>query len=45
MSSLSDKLKEKLTQEDYDFALQILSLPTSKIRSFLEDKVKEVVKD
>jgi len=43
MASLKEKLKNKLSNEDYQFLLQILDLPPSKVRGFIEDKVKEVL--
>ncbi|MFQ6134578.1 MAG: hypothetical protein ACE5KU_02035 [Nitrososphaerales archaeon] len=42
MSKVEDMLRQKLSPEDFDLAEQILDLPVSRIRGFIQEKVDEV---
>ncbi|MEM2339487.1 MAG: hypothetical protein QXW83_04720, partial [Nitrososphaerales archaeon] len=41
-SDVERKLKEKLSMEDFELALKLLSLSSSQIRDFIEEKVREI---
>lgn len=42
MGVVEEKLRQKLSEDDYELALQILKLPPSRIRLFIEEKAEEV---
>ncbi len=42
MSKVDDMLRRKLSPEDFDLAKQMLDLPVSRIREFIQDQVDEV---
>ena len=44
MSMMEELLRKKLTDEEYQLALQLLKLPPSRIRTFLEEKAEEATK-
>lgn len=41
-SDVERKLREKLSMEDFELALKLLSLSSSQIRDFIEEKVREI---
>ncbi len=41
MTKIEDMLRKKLSPEDYDLAKQIINLPVSKIRRFIQEKADE----
>ena len=41
MTEIEDKLMKKLSPKDYDLARQIINLPVSKIRKFIQEKADE----
>ncbi len=43
MGDFEDRLKKDLSEEQLELALEILSLPVSKIRDLIERKVLEVI--
>lgn len=42
LGKVEEMLRQKLSQEDFDLARQILDMPVSKIRVFIQEKVDEV---
>ncbi len=42
MSKVEDILRQKLSPEDFEIAKQILNLPVSRIRGFIQEIVDEV---
>ena len=44
-NEVEELLKQKLTPEEFEFAQQILKLPPTRIRGFIEERIKTVDKD
>lgn len=44
MSSIVDRLRQKLNQEDFKIAAFLLGLPPSRIRSAIEEMTEEALK-
>jgi len=44
LKNIEARLKEKLSTEDYELASQILNMPSSRVRSFIEQKIEEASK-
>lgn len=42
MSKVEEVLREKLSPEDFDLVKQLIALPVSRIRSFVQEKADEV---
>ena len=43
MSGVEDGLRRRLTEEEFRLAVEILGLPPSRVRGFLEEKVEEAL--
>jgi len=44
MGNVEEKIRKKLSNEEYEFALQLLKLSPSRVRSFIDEKAEESTK-